>query len=345
MSHNHYVVVKSGSNGHFDLCRINIFVVNENNSSSTVSDFYFPVVETVTSVQENSPAGTFVFRPPYVASGKERVSFWTESETFTVNPETGDISTRAGLDFESAADHHLQVFAKTKSGQSICNVRVLVESVDEFPPVFSKTRYNFNLPHDAAPGDILGSVQATDRDSGPDGKIFFSFATPNPYFSIHPTKGVVSVNRSPDTGILPEHKVRRNRRSVQEIRLDIEAKSRRFGSLSSTIPVFVSVDEMALPSRSDPNDGPGSVQSWVTGVIVGIVLIFVALAVAALFYCKRKKALQDKERKMSLAGNLIVLCDKRPLKYDLKRDFYLNNDARKNQCMAGLRFAWIGFAK
>ena len=113
MSHNHYVVVKSGSNGHFDLCRINIFVVNENNSSSTVSDFYFPVVETVTSVQENSPAGTFVFRPPYVASGKERVSFWTESETFTVNPETGDISTRAGLDFESAADHHLQVFAKT----------------------------------------------------------------------------------------------------------------------------------------------------------------------------------------------------------------------------------------
>jgi len=306
MSKSHYVVIKSGSQGQFSLCRINIFIVGDSDTNKT-SDFYFPITETVTSVKENSPAGTFVFLPPFVAPGNDPVSFWTESDTFSVNPSTGAILTRSALDYETATDHHLQVFAKTKSGQSVCNVRILVESVDEFPPVFAKIRYSFNLAHDAAPGDVLGSVQASDRDGGPDGKIFYSLSTPNPYFSVHPTKGIVSVSRSPDTGILPDAKNHRNRRSVQDIRLLVEAKSRRLGSLSSAVPVFVSVDEMALPSRADPNDGPNSVAPWVTGVIVGIILIVVAIAAAAVFYCKVKRAKEDKERKLRLAGKNIVI--------------------------------------
>jgi len=305
MSNSHYVVIKSGRTSQFKLCRINIFIVRDSDSGGKSPDFYFPIAETVTSVRENSPPGTFVFQPPFVAAGSDhQVSFWTESSAFSVNPTTGAIMTRPDfvIDYEAAVDHHLQVFAKTKSGQSVCNVRVLVESVDEFPPVFAKVRYNFNLAHDAAPGDTLGSVQASDRDAGPDGRVFFSLSTPNPYFSIHPTKGTITVSRPPDTGILPDTKVRRSRRSVQDIRLVVEAKSRRIGSLSASIPVFVSVDEMALPSRADPNDGSGSVASWVTGVVVGIVLIVVAMVVASVFYCKVKRAKEDKERKLRLTG-------------------------------------------
>ena len=313
MSNSHYVVIKSGGSNQFKLCRINIFIVRDDDSSGSnggnKSDFYFPIAETVTSVRENSPPGTFVFLPPFVASGSEPVSFWTESSAFSVNPTTGAIMTRTDyvVDYETATDHHLQVFAKTKSGQSVCNVRVLVESVDEFPPVFAKVRYSFNLAHDAAPGDTLGSVQASDRDAGPDGKVFYSLSPPNPYFSIHPTKGTLNVSRPPDTGILPDTKIRRNRRSVQDIRLVVEAKSRRIGSLSSSIPVFVSVDEMALPSRADPSDGSGSAASWVTGVVVGIVLIIVAMVVASVFYCKVKRAKEDKERKLRLTGKCIFL--------------------------------------
>jgi len=308
MSNSHYVVIKMGTRSQFSLCRINIFVNNDGNvdgNKTTSSDFYFPITDAVTSVKENSPAGTFVFRPPVVISGKEKVSFWTESDLFRVDPNSGDISTRVGLDYESSASHNLQVFAKNGAGQSVCNVRVLVESVDEYPPVFSKSQYLFNLPHDASSGDVLGSVQASDRDSGPDGQIVFGLATHNPYFTVSASKGSIVLSRTPDTGILVEPKTRRNRRSVQEIRLVIEAKSRRLGSLSTTVPIFISVDEMALPSRADPDDGSiGSVQPWVTGVIVGIVFIFVALALAAFFYCKIKRAKDDKERKLRLTGKL-----------------------------------------
>jgi hypothetical protein len=151
-------------------------------------------------------------------------------------------------------------------------------------------------------------VHATDRDDGIDGQIVFSLATPHPYFNVNPSKGTLLVSRSPDTGLLHEPGARRLRRSVQEVRLVLEAKSRRIGSLSSSVQVFVSVDEMALPSRAEDGSA-GSVAPWVTGVIVGIVLIVIALALAALFYCRFKRAKDDKERKLRLTGNNITLLD------------------------------------
>jgi hypothetical protein len=299
MSSSHYVVVKMGSKNRLSLCRINIFIVKNSTSTAKTSTFYFPITDAVTSVKENVPIGTFVFRPPIVVEGNEIVSFWTESDLFTVDPKSGDISTRIGMDYESARIHDLQIFGKTKAGQSACNVQVLIESVDEYPPVFGKTQYLFNLPRDAMPGDVLGQVQASDRDKGPDGHIVYSLATPNLYFTVNPAKGTILVSRPPDTGLLSP--ARRARRSVQEVRLVIQANSRRLGSLSSTVQAFVSVDEMALPSRAE-DGGSGSVAPWVTGVIVGIVLILVALAVAALFYCRIKRAKDDKERKLRLTG-------------------------------------------
>jgi hypothetical protein len=328
MSQSHHVVVRAKIQGQLSLCRINVFVINDATSGSGGSatpDFFFPISDAVTSVKENSPAGTFVFKLPFVSAGKEPVTFWTESDLFSVDPGSGDIFTRAVLDYESAGDHHLQVFGKTGSGQSVCNVRVLVEGVDEFSPVFEKPRYLFNLRHDAAPGDVLGKVQATDRDSGPDGQVFFSLASPNPYFSVNPTQGTVVVSRPPDTGLLPETGHRRIRRAVQEVRLVVEAKSRRIGSLATTVPVFVSVDEMALPARIDPNDGSASVQPWVTGVVVGVLFIFVAIAVAAFFFCKVKKARDAKERKLRLTGNVLSKSGANPtiVSYNATRKYFL----------------------
>ena len=306
MSSSHYVVVKMGTKSQLSLCRINIFIVkNSTSTTAKTSTFYFPITDAVTSVKENVPIGSFVFRPPTVVEGNEKVSFWTESDLFTVDPRSGDITTRIGMDYESAKVHDMQIFGKTKAGQSVCNVQVFVESVDEYPPVFGKTQYLFNLPRDAAPGDVLGQVQATDRDKGPDGQIVYSLTTPSPYFTVNPAKGTILVSRPPDTGLLSP--ARRSRRSVQEVRLVIEANSRRLGSLSSSVQVFVSVDEMALPSRAQ-DGGSGSVAPWLTGVIVGIVLILVALAVAALFYCRFKRAKDDKERKLRLTGNLNFIC-------------------------------------
>lgn len=159
LASSHYVVVRMGTRDRFSLCRINIFVLDDATTSlSANKTLYFPISDAVTSVAENLPVGTFVFQPPVVVSGNEQIDFWTESDLFSVDQSSGAISTRVAFDFESSATHHLQVFAKNKAGQSVCNVQVLVESVDEYPPVFGKTQYLFNLPRDATPGDLIGQV-------------------------------------------------------------------------------------------------------------------------------------------------------------------------------------------
>lgn len=96
----------------------------------------------------------------------------------------------------------------------MCNVRIVVESADEFPPLFDQSQYIFNLPIDAAPGDVLGQVRATDRDKGVDGQIVYNLASQNPYFTISSSKGVILVSRTPDTGLLYETG-RRLKRSLQ----------------------------------------------------------------------------------------------------------------------------------
>lgn len=82
----------------------------------------------------------------------------------------------------------------------------------------------------------------------------------------------------------------------------VEAKSRRQGSLSSTTQVFISVDELALPARAIPTEGSSSVEGWVQGVIVGIVLILIAVGTASLYFCKVRRARDEKEKKLRLAG-------------------------------------------
>jgi len=57
---------------HYTLCRVNIFIVKDDHPKSS-SGLYFPISEIVTSLKENAPIGSFVFRPPIVLPPNEKV--------------------------------------------------------------------------------------------------------------------------------------------------------------------------------------------------------------------------------------------------------------------------------
>ena len=79
-----------------------------------------------------------------------------------VDPTTGSISTTdQTLDYETQTSHSLEVFAKSgRNGkQFVCLVKILVQSQDEYPPVFNQDVFTFDVPNNVAPGFFLGSIR------------------------------------------------------------------------------------------------------------------------------------------------------------------------------------------
>jgi protocadherin-16/23 len=281
------VVIRSGSLSDLSICTVQVNFFND--VSDSASDQVFILDDIVTSVAENAPSGAFVLRPPMLPNIDDDVRFFSNNDSmFRVNPNTGDITTKTILNYEAANNHAMQVIAKdTNNHQFVCNVQILVESRDEFAPIFTQDVYTFNIPANANSGAKLGSVRANDGDSGPDGYVTYSISPIHQYFDIDPVTGQITVRRSLDTGVLQENdQVRRRRRSLQELHLRILAKSKKPDSLTSSSKVVLYLQDDLLPIASS-TEVPGGVAPWLQGVLVGLALVLTLLAVGALLHCRR----------------------------------------------------------
>ena len=297
------IVLKMGSNGKFSLCTVIILVTN-------VNDFvpYFPITEFVTSIPENSPVGSPIKAPPLVdLDPNDRLIFWTRSSKFHVNSRTGEISTREVFDYEDVSDHYLDLYVNDTAGHlSQCRVQVMVESQDEFPPIFEQNNYYFSIPGLASVGDIVGQVKAQDRDQGADGYVSYSFTTSNQYLSIDSARGVVTVSKELDTGIFSNSITgnalsnRRRKRAIRDLRVVVNAKSKQPHSLESSTLLTISVEAALLPVAVDPSAG---MSSMVLGILVGFVIIIIVLLLALLWFCKRKQDREKEARKMALLAH------------------------------------------
>ena len=297
----HQVVLKMGSSGgEFSLCKVRIAVEDVNDNAPV-----FPSCkkEFAVTVPENSPRGFRFGGPPVVdLDSGDRLLFWiSNTRQFDVQPDTGVLTTRAVFDYESSVAHRLIVHANDSAGhESSCNVLVLVGSVDEYAPAFDQTNYYFSLPGLASgsPGDVVGQVRARDRDRGPDGVVTFELTEPSDYFAVDALRGVITVSKTLDTGVLDyEANVVRKKRSLRDVRLAVRAKSRQPDSLEATAVVTMSVEENLLPVAV--RDGGEGSAGWVAGVLVAILLVIIVIA--AFFFC-RKKMKKDQQRKFGGVG-------------------------------------------
>ena len=99
------------------------------------------------------------------------------NETFIINPENGTIFLHKPLDFERRKQHKLIVKA-TDDGipalESLTNVIVSVEDVNDSPPVFTKCDALVILQEPAPPQTQLFRVSTADADSGSNAIITYS---------------------------------------------------------------------------------------------------------------------------------------------------------------------------
>ncbi|KAJ8919174.1 hypothetical protein NQ315_012160 [Exocentrus adspersus] len=112
---------------------------------------------------------------------------------FMVQSTTGEIMVARALPAES--EFRLNVSASDRSGlRDHLSIRITVRDVNDHPPVFKKSWYNFDAEEASYTRNTLGKIEATDADFGQNANItYFIKNGSNVPFSISPTIGTLRV--------------------------------------------------------------------------------------------------------------------------------------------------------
>ncbi|OQR66385.1 protein dachsous-like [Tropilaelaps mercedesae] len=178
------------------LVGVSVKVKDENDNAPV-----FPVSRYNEFVQESAPVGSVVFTAH--ASDRDRGRYGAlnysilEGEArdkFSVNADSGLVTTNAVFDFESRKRYYFTVVATDAGGKyAHAQVQVDVQGKDEYAPEFLKPVYHFTVPGNAPVGYPIGRVEATDVDGGSDGVVSYWLRSPNPNFNVNATTGVIFV--------------------------------------------------------------------------------------------------------------------------------------------------------
>lgn len=122
---------------------------------------------------------------------------------FTIDSTTGNVFLTSMLDYEKRRYYNLTIVASDQgspfSKSSSITVLIDVQDVNDNAPRFSKTVYNAEVIENAAVNTNFFQVNATDSDTGNNGRITFSLLNPlNMKFGIFPVDGFLYVNDSLD---------------------------------------------------------------------------------------------------------------------------------------------------
>ena len=95
---------------------------------------------------------------------------------FSVNADSGNVILQQPLDFETATSYNITIGCSDGGSPSLTSTAqllVTVSGINEFPPVFLQSSYNFTIPETLSPASMFGQVSADDDDDGENG--FFHY--------------------------------------------------------------------------------------------------------------------------------------------------------------------------
>ncbi|XP_068115875.1 cadherin-8 [Hyperolius riggenbachi] len=139
------------------------------------------------TVPEMSLVGTFVTKvtatdsddPVYGNSAKLVYSILEGQPYFSIEPHTAIIKTALpNMDREAREEYLVVIQAKDMGGHmgglsGTTTVTVTLTDVNDNPPKFAMSQYQFVVPEDIGIGDSIGRVRANDRDIGENAKSSF----------------------------------------------------------------------------------------------------------------------------------------------------------------------------
>ncbi|XP_074147713.1 protocadherin beta-2-like [Sminthopsis crassicaudata] len=181
--------------------------LNDNPPELTISSLINPI-------PENSPETVIaVFRVSDLDSGEngKMVCSIQDDLPFALKPSIENfytLVTEGALDRESRAEYNITITVMDLGSprlKSEHNITVLISDVNDNPPVFSQTAYKLYLQENNSPALYIGTVNASDRDSGINAKVTYSLLPPETgelplfsYISINSDNGHLYALRSLD---------------------------------------------------------------------------------------------------------------------------------------------------
>ncbi|XP_055963047.1 cadherin EGF LAG seven-pass G-type receptor 1 [Sorex fumeus] len=200
------------------------------------------------SVSEDRPAGTAIATIGATdedTGENARITYVLEDPVpqFRIDPDSGTVYTTAELDYEDQAAYTLAITARDNGipqKSDTTSLEVLVLDANDNAPRFLRDLYQGSVLEDAPPSTSVLQVSASDRDSGPNGRLLYTFQGGDDGdgdFYIEPTSGVIRTQR------------RLDRENVAVYRLRALAVDR-----GSPAPLSASVDVQV--TVLDINDNP-----------------------------------------------------------------------------------------
>ena len=104
---------------------------------------------------------------------------------------TGSLYTTGNLDRETEETHILRItLTNSQSLSTYLDIEIEILDVNDNTPVFDQPSFTFTVMENQPNETVVGQVVASDRDSGSNGMVMYSFRSPSSLFTISPS-GVV----------------------------------------------------------------------------------------------------------------------------------------------------------
>ncbi|XP_076279539.1 cadherin-related tumor suppressor fat [Lasioglossum baleicum] len=183
---------------------VNVSDINDNppTFNQSVYEAYLP---------ENSPPNSFVYKvvakdidSPKYAVVQYKILGGTGKDHFRIREDTGEIVSQISFDYEEANEYTLDIVAANPDSNpqmvGFTTVAVHITGVNEYYPKFIQPVFHMDVSESAEVGTSVGLVQATDQDTGEDGRVYYLFvgSSNDRGFSIGSETGIIRVSRRLD---------------------------------------------------------------------------------------------------------------------------------------------------
>ncbi|XP_060087564.1 cadherin EGF LAG seven-pass G-type receptor 2 isoform X2 [Heteronotia binoei] len=201
------------------------------------------------SVPENRPAGTPVILLGAVDSDEGEwgrldysmdALFDSRSNSyFSIDPQTGAVTTAEELDRETKSTHVFRVMAADHGlprRTALATLTITVSDTNDHDPIFEQQEYKENMRENLEVGYEVLTVRATDGDASPNANILYRILNgngSNRIFEIDPKSGVIRTNGLVD------------REAVESYQLIVEAndQGKDPGPRSTTATIHITVED------------------------------------------------------------------------------------------------------
>ncbi|XP_038055209.1 protein dachsous-like [Patiria miniata] len=286
---------RSGDNPLHAIVPVNIEITDYNDNVP-----YFPFMMYLERVAENQPAGTPVFQAHAIDKDTGEYGQLTYAITegsgkdlFNIDPVSGNVTTVRPFDFEMEESYRLLIRAVDKGGESVSvQAQVEITSQDDYQPHFDKKEYLFSVVQDAAVGTMVGTVHASDNDTGADGVVLYGFERSHEFFAINQSTGIITVKKRLDSSNrrkrdMIESLYRNRRQSVDgkdQYSLIVKASSGRVGSKEDIVPITLNVNPPAVPGGQ-----VGLPMTTILAIVIPVILLILLIIIILFFIARRRR--------------------------------------------------------